>query len=115
MYSLSKKQLAYSRHIQADILQNIAAHKRCHLAQCLNVDATTVGRWLDSSQANSRLEQFATILAICDLKVVPVHTQYYDQHKINILFQLAKDSLARFDNADAFFMTSLTVKGDHDE
>ena len=49
MQSLSKKQLAYSRSIQAHILQGAASHKRCHLAQHLNVDTTTIGRWLDCS------------------------------------------------------------------
>jgi hypothetical protein len=111
MHSLSKNHLAHSRNIQADILQKVAVHKRCYLAQSLNVDATTIGRWLDSSQAGNRLEQFATLLAICELKVVPIQMQCYDQHKIDILFYLAKDSFDRFDNADAFFMTSINEKG----
>lgn len=111
MHSLSKKQHAHSRSIQADILQKVAVHKRCYLAQSLNVDPTTIGRWLDSSQAGSRLEQFATLLAICELKVVPIQMQCYDHHKIDILFHLAKDSLTRFDNANAFLMTSINEKG----
>lgn len=115
MYSLSKKQLAYSRSIQAHILQGAAAYKRCHLAQYINVDTTTIGRWLDSSHSDSRLVQFAAILAVCDLKIVPNHMQCYDRHKIDILFHLAKDSFDRCDGADDFFMTSLIVQGAHDE
>lgn len=115
MHSLSKEQLAYSRSIQAHILQGAAAYKRCHLAQHLNVDTTTIGRWLDSSHTDSRLVQFAAILAICNLKVVPSHMQCYDRHKIDILFHLAKDSFDRFDSVDDFFMTQMIHQGGSDD
>ena len=115
MHSLSKEQLAYSRSIQAHILQGAAAYKRCHLAQYINVDTTTIGRWLDSSHTDSRLVQFAAILVICNLKVVPSHMQCYDRHKIDILFHLAKDSFDRFDSADDFFMTQMIHQGGSDD
>lgn len=110
MNLLSDRHLAHSRSIQADILQKVAIHKRCYLAQSLNVDPTTIGRWLDSSQAGSRLEQFAALLAICELRVVPIQMQCYDHHKIDILFQLAKDSFERFESVDAFLMMSEVEK-----
>ncbi|WP_169391991.1 MULTISPECIES: hypothetical protein [Psychrobacter] len=114
MHSLSKKQLAYSRNIQAQILQSAAKQKHRFLAECVGVNTTTIGRWLDTSNKDSRLTQFALILAIFDLKVVPSDMQCYDRHKIDLLFQLAKDTFERLDSADDFFITP-TYQGEGHE
>lgn len=114
MHSLSKKQLAYSRNIQAQILQSAAKQKHRLLAEYAGVNTTTISRWLDTSNKDSRLTQFALILAICDLKVVPIDMQCYDRHKINLLFYLAKDSFERFDSADDFFITPLDKGEGHE-
>lgn len=115
MYPLSKKQLEQSRSIQTQILQSAAKYKRGQLAQGIGVDTTTVGRWLDSSHKDSKLMQFAAILAMCDLKVVPINMRCYDSQKIDILFHLAKDSFNRLEVVDDFFMTPMTDQGEHHE
>ncbi len=115
MYPLSKKQLEQSRSIQTQILQSAANYKRSQLAQGIGVDITTVGRWLDSSHKDSKLMQFAAILAMCDLKVVPINMRCYDSQKIDILFHLAKDSFNRLEVVDDFFMTPMTDQGEHHE
>lgn len=115
MHPLSKEQLEQSRSIQAQILQSAAKYKRGQLAQGIGVDTTTVGRWLDSSHKDSKLMQFAIILAICDLKVVPANMKCYDMQKIDILFRLAKNSFDRLDVAEDFFMTPTTDQGGHYE
>lgn len=115
MYSLSKEQLEQSRSIQAQILQSAAKYKRGQLAQGIGVDTTTVGRWLDSSNKDSKLIQFAAILAMCDLKVVPADMKCYDIQKIDILFRLAKNSFDRLDVAEDFFITRINGQGEHHE
>lgn len=115
MYPLSKEQLEQSRSIQAQILQSAAKYKRGHLAQGIGVDTTTVGRWLDSSHKESKLMQFATILAMCDLKVVPADMKCYDIQKIDILFRLAKNSFDRLDVAEDFFIPRINNQGEYHE
>lgn len=115
MYPLSKEQLEQSRSIQVQILQSAAKYKRGQLAQGIGVDTTTVGRWLDSSHKDSKLMQFAAILAMCDLKVVPADMKCYDIQKIDILFRLAKNSFDRLDAAEDFFIPRITNQGEHHE
>lgn len=109
MKSLSKEQYAQSRNIQAQVLQAAAKHKQSTLADCIGVDATTIGRWLDASSDDSKVVQFANILAYCDLRIVPDHMKCCDQQKIDILFRLAKDNFERLDVADDFFYDGLCV------
>jgi len=103
MSQLSDEQLAWSRNMQSHILQAVAEHKQSNVADCIGVDSTTVGRWLDSKNPESKMVQFCTMLAFCGLKVVPAEMKCYDAAKIDILFRISKDHFQRLEEVDDFF------------
>ena len=100
---LSDEQLAWSRNMQSQIMQSVAVNKQSNVADCIGVDTTTVGRWLDAKNPDSKIVQFCDMLAFCGLKVVPAHMKCYDAKKIDILFRLAKDNFQRLEEVDDFF------------
>lgn len=100
---LSPEQDAWSRNMQSQIMQAVANSRQTNVADCIGVDTTTVGRWLDASNPESKMVQFCNMLAFCDLKVVPAHMKCYNEQKIDILFRLAKDNFQRLEEVDDFF------------
>ena len=100
---LSDEQLAWSRNMQSQIMQSVAVNKQSNVADCIGVDTTTVGRWLDAKNPDSKIVQFCDMLAFCGLKVVPADMKCYDAAKIDILFRLAKDNFQRLEEVDDFF------------
>lgn len=100
---LSDDQLAWSRNMQSQIMQAVAVNKQTNVAECIGVDTTTIGRWLDASNPESKMIQFCNLMAFCGLKVVPAHMKCYDAKKIDILFRLAKDNFQRLEEVDDFF------------
>ena len=87
---LSRTQAAASRNMQSLILTAVAESKQVNVAKAIGVDSSTVGRWLDSKNADSKVVQFCDILAYCGLKIVPEHIKYYDEKKIEAVLQVAK-------------------------
>lgn len=102
-HSLSDEQDAWSRNMQSQIMQAVAVSKQSNVADCIGVDTTTVGRWLDANNSESKMVQFCTMLAFCGLKIVPANMKCYDASKIDILFRLAKDNFQRLEEVDDFF------------
>ncbi|WP_296244780.1 MULTISPECIES: hypothetical protein [unclassified Psychrobacter] len=100
---LSDEQSAWSRNMQSQIMQSVAVNKQSNVADCIGVDTTTVGRWLDAKNPDSKIVQFCDMLAFCGLKVVPADMKCYDAAKIDILFRLAKDNFQRLEEVDDFF------------
>lgn len=100
---LSPEQAAWSRNMQSQILQAVAKSKQVNVASCIGVDTTTVGRWLDTQNEESKIVQFSTMLAFCGLKVVPANMKCYDASKIDILFRITKDHFQRLEEVDDFF------------
>jgi hypothetical protein len=100
---LSLEQLAWSRNMQSQIVQAVAANKQTNVADCIGVDTTTVGRWLDANNTESKVVKLCDMLAFCGLKVVPANMKCYDASKIDILFRLAKDNFQRLEEVDDFF------------
>ena len=100
---LSPEQAAWSRNMQTQILQAVAVNKQSNVAECIHVDTTTVGRWIDSKNPESKVVQFCDMLAFCGLKIVPANMKCYDASKIDILFRITKDHFQRLEEVDDFF------------
>lgn len=100
---LSHQKMQRSRNMQSDILHAVAEAKQVNVAKCLDVDSSTVGRWLDSSKPDSQLVRFCDMLAFCGLKVVPANTKHYDAAKIEILFHITKYHFQNLEAVDDFF------------
>lgn len=100
---LSHQKMQRSRNMQSDILHAVAEVKQVNVAKCLDVDSSTVGRWLDSSKPDSQLVRFCDMLAFCNLKVVPANAQCYDKEKIDILFHITKYHFQNLEAVDDFF------------
>lgn len=100
---LSHQKMQRSRNMQSDILHAVAEAKQVNVAKCLDVDSSTVGRWLDSSKPDSQLVRFCNMLAFCGLKVVPANAQCYDKEKIDILFHITKYHFQNLEAVDDFF------------
>ena len=100
---LSHQKMQRSRNMQSDILHAVAEAKQVNVAKCLDVDSSTVGRWLDSSKPDSQLVRFCDMLAFCGLKVVPANAQCYDKEKIDILFHITKYHFQNLEAVDDFF------------
>lgn len=100
---LSPEQATWSRNMQSQIVQAVAVNKQSNVAECINVDTTTVGRWIDSKNPESKVIQFCDMLAFCGLKIVPANMKCYDASKIDILFRITKDHFQRLEEVDDFF------------
>lgn len=100
---LSPENMHRSRNMQSDILHAVAETKQVNVAKCLDVDSSTVGRWLDSSKPDSQVVRFCDMLAICGLKIVPANAKHYDAAKIEILFRITKDHFQRLNAVEDFF------------
>lgn len=100
---LSHQKMQRSRNMQSDILHAVAEVKQVNVAKCLDVDSSTVGRWLDSSKPDSQLVRFCDILAFCGLKIVPANAKHYDKEKIDILFHITKYHFQNLEAVDDFF------------
>ena len=100
---LSPENMHRSRNMQSDILHAVAEVKQVNVAKCLDVDSSTVGRWLDSSKPDSQLVRFCDILAICGLKIVDANAQCYNKEKIDILFHITKYHFQNLEAVDDFF------------
>lgn len=100
---LSDEQAAWSRNMQSQIMQSVAVNKQSNVAHCIGVDTTTIGRWLDAKNPDSKIVQFCDMLAFCGLKIVPANMKCYDASKIDILFRITKDHFQRLEEVDDFF------------
>lgn len=100
---LSHQKMQRSRNMQSDILHAVAETKQVNVAKCLDVDSSTVGRWLDASKPDSQLVRFCDMLAICGLKIVPANAQCYNKEKIDILFHITKYHFQNLEAVDDFF------------
>lgn len=100
---LSHQKMQRSRNMQSDVLHAVAEVKQVNVAKCLDVDSSTVGRWLDSSKPDSQLVRFCDILAFCGLKIVPANAKHYDKEKIDILFHITKYHFQNLEAVDDFF------------
>lgn len=87
---LSPEQAAASRNMQSRIATAVAESKQVNVAETIGVNSSTVGRWLDAKNTESKVAQFCDILACCGLKIVPANMQYYDEKKIETVLQVAK-------------------------
>jgi hypothetical protein len=65
------------------------------LAEACSVDVATISRWL----SEGRLDQFATMLEVLELKCVPASLRCYPEQEIEALFQLAQSRLRHMRHA----------------
>ena len=73
---------------ESTILQHLAKRGQHNVANQLNLDESTVSRMKD------KMDQFAGLLSICGLKVVPEELICYEQRYVDALRYMAKKHLA---------------------
>lgn len=100
MSKLSPEQAAWSRNMQSQILQGIDRETQGVVADCMNVDTSTITRW---KEKDGRIASVCDLMAVLGLKVVPMDMQCYNPAKVEILWALAKDNLTRSQQVDDFF------------
>lgn len=81
MPALSSEQTARARKNFAVILRSIATAGQEPVGAAIAKDGSTISKM----QGDGRIEDFATILAACGLKVVPVELRCYDPKTIDTL------------------------------
>lgn len=98
MSQLSNEQRAWSRNMQAHILQSLAAHGQSVAAEQMGVDSSTITRLKDS-----HLENLCNLMAVISLKVVRKDMKCYNPAKVEVLYALARDNLMKSEQVDDFF------------
>ena len=98
MSQLSNEQRAWSRNMQAQILQALAAHGQSVVAEKMGVDSSTITRLKDA-----HLENLCNLMAAIGLKVVRKDMKCYNPAKVEVLYALARDNLMKSEQVDDFF------------
>ena len=93
--ALSVESPAKARKFAGLIRQRLAEHGQAPVARACEVDVATVSRWV----SEGRLDQFATLLDVLQLKVVPNHLRCYPEAEIEALFALAQSRLRHLHHA----------------
>jgi hypothetical protein len=86
---------AKARKFSRLIRQRLAEVGQAPVARACGVDVATISRWL----SEGRLDQFATMLEVLELKCVPASLRCYPEQEIEALFQLAQSRLRHMRHA----------------
>jgi hypothetical protein len=86
---------AKARKFSALIRQRLAEHGQAPVAKACEVDVGTVSRWV----SEGRIDQFAALLEVLELKVVPSSLRCYPEAEIEALFALAQSRLRHLHHA----------------
>ena len=101
---LSPEQAAWSRNMQTQILQAIDATGQLVVANCLDVDSSTITKMkqANGTAKHSDIERLCHLLAACGLKVVDKNMQCYAREHVSWLFNMAKLGMNRSIDVDDF-------------
>lgn len=84
-----------ARRNETAMLNALARVGQVGVAESMGVSESKVSRF-----KNAELAEWASFLAACGLKVVPVEMRCFNPEKIGAILTLAKDNLARIDSAE---------------
>lgn len=101
---LSPEQAAWSRNMQSQILQAIDSTGQLVVANCLDVDSSTITKMKSAhgTAKHSDIERLCHLLAACGLKVVDKDMQCYAKEHVSWLYGLAKLGMNRSLDVDDF-------------
>ncbi|WLG12804.1 hypothetical protein Q6344_09310 [Psychrobacter cibarius] len=101
---LSPEQAAWSRNMQSQILQAIDTTGQLVVANCLDVDSSTITKMKQAhgTAKHSDIERLCHLLAACGLKVVDKDMQCYAKEHVSLLFGMAKLGMNRSIDVDDF-------------
>lgn len=101
---LSPEQAAWSRNMQAQILQAIETTGQLVVADCIGVDSSTITKMKQphGTAKHSDIERICHLLAATGLKVVDKDMQCYDREHVSWLYGMAKLWMNRSIDVDDF-------------
>lgn len=101
---LSPEQAAWSRNMQAQILQAIDTTGQHAVADCIGVDTTTITKMKTAhgTAKHSDIERLCHLLAATGLKIVGKDMKCYDRQHVSWLYGMAKLGMNRSIDVDDF-------------
>lgn len=101
---LSPEQAAWSRNMQAQILQAIDTTGQHAVADCIGVDTTTITKMKTAhgTAKHSDIERLCHLLAATGLKIVDKDMKCYDRQHVSWLYGMAKLGMNRSIDVDDF-------------
>ena len=84
-----------ARKVETAVLKALAGTSQARVAELMGVSESTVSRFKDGG-----IEQLASLLAACGLKVVSTDSQCFPRDKVHALLTLARDHLVQMEHPE---------------
>jgi hypothetical protein len=94
------KMLERSRKINTLVFQRLSSVGQVEVSRQLGVSEPTISRL-----KNEHLEAVCQMLAVLNLKVVPIEMKCFEPRKIEILMELARDHLNQLESVEQLTWT----------
>ncbi|MDD1981128.1 MULTISPECIES: CII family transcriptional regulator [Pseudomonas] len=92
---LSPEQDARARKNYGQLMQKLASVGNLAVAEAIGVDESTISR-----MKPEKFQEFAKILAVLDLKIIPNEMKSFDEKEIAALLQLARSRMAEIESIE---------------
>ncbi len=92
---LSPEQDARARKNYQQLMQKLASVGNLAVAEAIGVDESTISR-----MKPEKFQEFARILAVLDLKIVPNEMKCFDEKEIGAILQLARSRMVEIESVD---------------
>lgn len=92
---LSPDQDARARKSYSYLMQKLASVGNLAVAEAIGVDESTISR-----MKPEKFQEFARILAVLDLKVVPNEMKCFDEKEIGAILQLARSRMVDIESVE---------------
>ncbi|MGA3827368.1 CII family transcriptional regulator [Pseudomonas chlororaphis] len=92
---LSPEQDARARKNYTQLMQRLASVGNLAVAEAVGVDESTISR-----MKPEKFQEFAKILAVLDLKIVPNEMKCFDEKEIGAILQLARSRMVEIESVD---------------
>ncbi len=92
---LSPDQDARARKNYSYLMQKLASVGNLAVAEAVGVDESTISR-----MKPEKFQEFARILAVLDLKVVPNEMKCFDEKEIGAILQLARSRMVDIESVE---------------
>lgn len=92
---LSPDQDARARKSYSYLMQKLASVGNLAVAEAVGVDESTISR-----MKPEKFQEFARILAVLDLKVVPNEMKCFDEKEIGAILQLARSRMVDIESVE---------------
>lgn len=92
---LSPEQDARARKNYVQLMQKLASVGNLAVAEAVGVDESTISR-----MKPEKFQEFAKILAVLELKIVPNEMKCFDEKEIAAILQLARSRMVDIESVD---------------